>query len=733
MKLKNYQEDAVEEILNKSKEFLQKNRPKTIVFQSPTGSGKTIMTADLLKRLCYLNEYKDSLSFIWIAPRYLQIQSKEKLSNYYQETKELECSNFEDLQDRKIDYNEILFLNWESINREKNIYIRENERKNNLSSVIKRTKESGNKIILIIDESHHTAKSDISKKLITDIEPNLTIEVSATPTQKNYDYIRKVDIEDVKNEGMIKQSIIVNDSIKNQGNKNNIYSQEESSDQIILERALKKRDFLSDLYKEKGLDINPLVLIQLPDDTTPQNSLYKDKVEKLLDNFGVTVKNGKLGIYLSEDKENLNEVTKNDSKVDVLIFKQAIALGWDCPRSQVLILFREWSNSTFSIQTLGRVMRVADTNQEIYTKGFEPLNHAYIFTNLSKIELTDDFSKMFTTIYKSQRKSIYKPLKISSWYRVRHREKTRFSPLFLEVFEKKAVADNLKEKIKIENQIVTGQVISETTLQEPKEILDVSGDSVNIENEKELEKRFDKFIEETLKEEPAFFPEERSVGYLKKAIYHFFKFNFQLDIDENYSQITKTVLSDYNLGYFKDIIRKSKESYENETKKREEELKKEDVWEVPEIINYNGEYEENAVEKSIMKPFYRQENSTLPEREFIKYLEKTHSVKWWFKNNDKGRMFFAVPYKKNDKDRLFYVDFIVQLNDGRLGFFDTKGINKTAIESKDKVKGLKKYIDDNPNTFGGIIIFKNNHWKIYKEKGQDFDIEKEGNWDPLVF
>ena len=45
-----------------------------------------------------------------------------------------------------------------------------------------------------------------------------------------------------------------------------------------------------------------------------------------------------------------------------MIFKQAIALGWDCPRASHHVLFRQWKEETlvFSLQTLGRIMRMPE-------------------------------------------------------------------------------------------------------------------------------------------------------------------------------------------------------------------------------------------------------------------------------------------------------------------------------------------------------------------------------------
>ena len=175
MQLKGYQENAVDDLLAKTKKLLGYAGAKKLVFKSPTGSGKTIMMAEFLKQLVDDREIRQPLAFIWTAPRQLHTQSKTKLENYFEDSRAFKCSFFEDLDDQRIDENEILFFNWESINRTDNIYIRDNEQDFNLSKVIERTREEGREIILVIDEAHHHATSEISQRLITDINPKLTI------------------------------------------------------------------------------------------------------------------------------------------------------------------------------------------------------------------------------------------------------------------------------------------------------------------------------------------------------------------------------------------------------------------------------------------------------------------------------------------------------------------------------------------------------------------------------
>ena len=84
MQLKIYQENAIDDLLDKAKKLLSYSGGKKLVFKSPTGSGKTIMMAEFLKQLVDDKEIRQSLGFIWTAPRQLHIQSREKLENYFE-------------------------------------------------------------------------------------------------------------------------------------------------------------------------------------------------------------------------------------------------------------------------------------------------------------------------------------------------------------------------------------------------------------------------------------------------------------------------------------------------------------------------------------------------------------------------------------------------------------------------------------------------------------------------
>jgi len=738
MRLKNYQINAIDELLSKAKKLFTYADNKKLIFKAPTGSGKTIMMAEFLKQLCEDKEVRFPLSLIWTAPRQLHEQSKNKLDHYYEPSRALRCSFFEDLDDKRIDQNEILFFNWESINKEDNIYIRDNEKDNNLTNVLANTREEGRTIILIIDESHHHATSEISQNLIRDIGPKLTIEVSATPVLESPDEIVSVQLEDVKSEGMIKKAVILNPEFKNIIKDAKVESQlSRQSEEIVIELALKKRKALKECYAKEKIDINPLVLIQLPDRKTSLEDVIKDKVIAILkDKHKITTENGKLAIHLSGHHENLENIAHFDSEAEVLIFKQALALGWDCPRAHILVLFRDWQSIVFSIQTIGRIMRMPDPDYGHYTN--EILNYGYIFTNLDDIEIQEDIAKDYITVHTARRRGDYTPLSLLSCHSKRHREKTRLSPLFIKIFSQEADAYGLAKKVQKKIKGMSVKFISDFKAESVDELvgLKIEGDKAIKMCGFDLQKCFDYFVRKNL---APFHPEDRSVGRLKEAIYYFFDQTLDMKYEDVQEEIVEMVLSEENIQHFVNVIDQAKTKYLEYVSKREKELDYDDSWDVPESISYSSAYTEIEHKlKSIMQPFFCNETSTI-EMAFINFLEKQGRIHWWFKNGDRDAVFLAVPYQENGDKKPFYIDFIVRMKDGSTGLFDTKS-GLTRQVAGPKIDGLNAYIKEQnkkgKNLFGGIVTNTDprkftGRW-IYFNKDSNELTASNDNWENLV-
>ncbi len=718
-----YQKDAIKSLKIKVENCLRSSENESIIFQAPTGSGKTFMISKLLKEIVKDRKDDKKFSFVWVSVRMLHEQSKEKLEKYYEDDRLLTCSYFEDLEDKMIRENEILFINWSSINKKDiNIYVRESELDNNLNRVIENTKDEGRIVILIIDESHHTASSDKSRELIEIISPKVTIEVSATPHLTDVAEIEKVRLSDVKEEQMIKSEISVNPEFLT------IKIGDKSSDEIVIEESIKKREDLLRLYKKEKTNINPLLLIQLPDN---KGNLInkKDEIIEILRKRGITEKNGKLAIWLSEDKsDTLPNIEKQDNEVEVLIFKQAPALGWDCPRASILVIFRESKSFTFTIQTIGRIMRMPE--MKWYNE--EELNKGFVFTNLPNIEITEDYAKDYVTIYESKRdNTIYENIKLDSFYMKRQRERTRLSGEFVNIFMKLAEEKNLQKKINPKPSKIVSPVIADGKI----ENVDKSGEiehggqrEITL-NEDELQEIFNKFIYQACS---PFAPVDSS-DRLKTALYQFFK--KKLKIEKYDPRVQRIIMGKENIQLFLDMINIAKERYSLEivnklTEKRE--IQEVDNWEIPIIISYNSRYKIEPKNKSIMKPFYKAKQSE-PEEDFIKLLEKSDNIKWWFKNGETEIKYFGII---RTDGFTFYPDFIVQFKNGKIGFYETKkGMTAETSEAAPRAEGLQKYIKEQnkkgKKLQGGIVIQVNGTWRINDNEKYIYDENNLSSWRVL--
>ena len=186
--LKPYQENAVNGLLKETYEILQQHKSRQkLIFKAPTGSGKTVMMAEYLNRLAEELPEKYELperkvAFVWIAPNQLHEQSFRSIKSYFAELRNIRPIFFEDITDDKLKENEVLFLNWQSINKKENIYIRENEQSKNLSRFIHGARMDKVTIIVILDEAHlYATKGKKAAELLQNIYAKIEIDVSATP------------------------------------------------------------------------------------------------------------------------------------------------------------------------------------------------------------------------------------------------------------------------------------------------------------------------------------------------------------------------------------------------------------------------------------------------------------------------------------------------------------------------------------------------------------------------
>jgi type III restriction enzyme len=719
MELKEYQEKAVNELVKKYNQQKDGSIDNFIIFRSPTGSGKTIMMAEFLKRIISNNNDINTV-FIWVAPRDLHNQSKIKIETYLKKFP-YKIIDKDSITANPFEPNDLFFFNWEKGITKKdeiwnNILVRENETENNLQDIMNKTRENKRNVVLIIDESHQNVYAPRTQEFIKEIiQPNIIIMVSATPKEisQSCNSVSKVIVKfsDIVDSGLIKKDTIINADLEN------VHS--DTTTDAILEASLKKQIEL----KELNPKINPLILVQLPNDSQNMSELDKNKrdsIEEYLFSQNINYENKKLAVWLSDEKKNLDDILEFNSNVQVLIFKQAIALGWDCPRAQILAMFRENKNEVFQIQTVGRILRMPEAKHYENDK----LNSAYIYTALDQISITgeNDGEKGYFNFHSMKISDIAKnnPAILSSVYFNRTEQHTltkeHFSPIFkknlLTAFEINEI-DILNSSEKISNKLKTTErelsqdiIINEII----KNLETYDGTKSSVEKitinsaHEEIEYAFEQIIRSWCLP----YGIEKSKAKIKNCLYEIFaKGGF------GESLVKKIIVcSNENYKFIENIVEISKREYEPIRKKADDDKKDRTLynWELPKSDIVNENYEKAQFIKYALQPCYLKYDSNI-ERDFAKKLDLQEDVIWWYKNGVGYGKYFAIEYFDTEKQeqRLFYPDWIYKTKDGKIWIEDTKsGFTATSQETKDKEKALEEWIAEQNKkgdlVFGGGIV-----------------------------
>ena len=764
MKTLKYQQDAINELTDKTVKLLNLGGSRRkIVFEAPTGAGKTVMTCQTLANIVdELRTRGDSrfkeCAFIWFAPRKLHLQSYLSLKGAFGETRKLTPVMFDELdQSEGIQPGEILFVNWESVNKDKNRMVRDSESSASLYEITRRTQqELGLPIVAVIDEEHMfwSNTADKTKAVLERINPAVELRISATPKTAHPDERVKVYRGDVIAAEMIKKKAVLNPDIDVDGSSDGMALTER-----LIKVALEKRRQIAEAYKAEGVDINPLLLIQLPNDKkeamTTEDEEVAEQVKTYL-NFveDITVENGRLAVWLSNEKANLDHLEQPDNLAQVLLFKEAIALGWDCPRAAVLLIFRKLQSDEFSVQTVGRILRMPQ--QKHYPD--ELLNFGYVYTDIAKEKI-----KVVTAdagyILKDTVTACRRPDLCNVSLKAVYSERPNIGRNYLGPDFRKVLYDTASEFWRLEQGGALFSIAELAALRDDDDDyqplpesdditvnenrrrvsnsirLDVK--TINIEIPKDV--HFQNEVQ-TLTVERAKFARTSGeidsvfLAYLDGKGGHFERrgrtdkiASFLTELIADFFGIFETdakkvVLYHENRPKFDRLLDIALEKY---ARMRQTEaaraaatrVYKEHDWEVPEQRVYDAEtFHVAPAENHALLPFVELNVASNPEKEFISFLEaNSRYIDWWYKNGDNGKANYAIEYHKGEggEKGLFYVDFVIRMKNGHVYLFDTK-TPESDLFAADKHNALLKYIKKHTTheqpLAGGVIIRKESNW-----------------------
>jgi len=241
------------------------------------------------------------------------------------------------------------------------------------------------KIGVVVDEAHIGLKSGTEfGAFVLWVKPDYLIMASATPKDAVLDQFLAQQVGKIA-----RSSFVVSRADAVEARLNKKYIEAVTYDlqrtiatvadlkRTVLRQAWKKHLLLKKILKAAGIDLTPLLLIQVANGENTVEEAREDLMRLC------RVPLDAIGVHSADEPDPaLMAMIANDSSKEALIFKQSAGTGFDAPRAFVLASTKLVNDADFAMQFIGRVMRVAAQVRGAFPKPKEipdELNTAYIY------------------------------------------------------------------------------------------------------------------------------------------------------------------------------------------------------------------------------------------------------------------------------------------------------------------------------------------------------------------
>lgn len=342
------------------------------LLQSPTGSGKTLVLGRVLEGL--RGALGRPVVWLWFAPYSgLVTQTREALV--------AQCGGLrvrdvaKDREPKGTRDGDVFIQTWATVatsNKDARKVRRTSEAALSFDDLIASWRDAGFFVGVVIDEAHLNfgASAKVAAGFYLDhIQPDFTILATATPNDEKLEAFERIAGIEVASRVVVPRTEVVDAGLNKAGLKLGVIRFNEGDrdlidhEQATLQAGWTQHCRVRERLKERGLAVSPLMLVQVEDQAKGAEDPVKRVRDKLVE---IGVDDAAIATHTSGQPDPDFHSLAYDPDKHVLIFKVAVATGFDAPRAWTLVSVRPNRGRDFGMQIVGRIMRVHPSVRSIH-------------------------------------------------------------------------------------------------------------------------------------------------------------------------------------------------------------------------------------------------------------------------------------------------------------------------------------------------------------------------------
>jgi superfamily II DNA or RNA helicase len=360
----------------------------SLLLEAPTGAGKTMIAGQLIETF----SAGERVVWFWFAPfKGVVGQTRAFLADQYAGLRLRDMAEDRNIEDSAA--GDVFVTTWQTV--ATRVVDRRNVRKdtessNSVDMLVAKLRERGFRIGVVVDEAHHGfhGTTQAGEFFRTVLAPEYTLLVTATPDDAELAAFEKtmgiaavqrirIGREDAVDAGLIKAGVRCAAYLV-EGEKSKFVDLELLAlrDAAAIHRRIKQS------LATMGVQVVPLLLVQVDsrdDESDARTEKSVERVKSRLRDLGFAEE--QIAVHTAKEPDAGLLALANDEAREVLIFKMAVALGFDAPRAYTLVSMRATRDPDFGVQLVGRILRVHRRLHAMSRSNRlpEPLRYGYVF------------------------------------------------------------------------------------------------------------------------------------------------------------------------------------------------------------------------------------------------------------------------------------------------------------------------------------------------------------------